>query len=59
MTSKTMSPDVQAPAHSDEEVERLSRELKEQVHRAKDRISDRYSKLMEEPSFAPRENGDG
>ena len=51
-----MSPDVHSELQGDDEVERLSWELKEQVHRAKDRISDRYGKLMEEPSFAPTES---
>jgi hypothetical protein len=40
------------PGAYDEDVERLSNELKQQVKRAKARISDRYGKLMEPRSFA-------
>jgi hypothetical protein len=42
----TENPDFQA-AGDDSEAERLSRELREQVKLAKDRISDRYAKLVE------------
>lgn len=41
------------PAPSDREIERLSEQLKDQMRFAKDRISDRYAKLMEERSFEP------
>jgi hypothetical protein len=47
-----MPPD--APAKSEQierEIERLSEELKEQVQMAKDRLSDRYAKLMEQRTF--------
>ncbi len=36
---------------TDQELDRISQDLKEQVRMAKDRISDRYAKLMEERSF--------
>jgi hypothetical protein len=36
---------------NDDDVERLSEQLKRQVALAKDRISDRYGKLMEARSF--------
>jgi hypothetical protein len=38
------------PPSSDIEVERLSVELRDQIRNAKDRISERYGKLME-PRF--------
>ena len=39
------------PAESEQELDRISSDLKDQVRRAKDRISDRYAKLIEERSF--------
>ncbi len=36
---------------TDQELDRISQDLREQVRMAKDRISDRYAKLMEERSF--------
>jgi len=42
------------PSATEDEVERLSEDLKQQVELAKDRISDRYGKLMETRSFEPR-----
>ena len=42
------------PANSvdvERELDRLSNELKDQVQMAKDRLSDRYVKLMEQRSF--------
>ena len=48
-----MSAESNDPVEADREVERLSVELKQQVQLAKDRISDRYAKLIEEPSFEP------
>ena len=38
----------------EQDVERLSAELREQVQLAKDRISERYGKLMEPRSFERR-----
>ncbi len=37
----------------EQELDRVSQDLKDQVRMAKDRISDRYAKLMEERSFEP------
>ena len=41
------------PQPSEGEIERLSKDLKDQMRFAKERISDRYAKLMEERSFEP------
>ncbi len=41
------------PEGREQELERLSQDLKDQVQMAKDRISDRYAKLIEERSFEP------
>ncbi len=46
-------PDAFSGGYEDE-VERLSQELKQQVGRAKARISERYAKLIEPRSFEPR-----
>jgi hypothetical protein len=44
----------------EEELDRLSRDLKRQVELAKARISDRYGKLVERRSFDPdREDSGG
>ncbi len=40
------------------ELERLSNDLKDQMRFAKERISDRYAKLMEERSFEPEAEKD-
>ncbi len=40
-------------ARSDRQIERLSEDLKGQMRLARDRIADRYAKLMEERSFSP------
>ena len=40
---------------SEREIERLSEQLKDQMRFAKDRIADRYAKLMEERSFDPED----
>jgi hypothetical protein len=42
------------PDDQEQDVERLSAELKAQVERAKERISDRYGKLIEGRSFQPK-----
>ena len=39
------------PEGREQQLERLSQDLKDQVQMAKDRISDRYAKLIEERSF--------
>lgn len=55
MSSRSLSPedpDFQA-ARDDSEAERLSRELREQMKLAKDRISDRYAKLVETHASGP------
>ncbi len=41
------------PAEAKQELDRISSDLVEQVRMAKDRISDRYAKLMEERTFEP------
>ena len=41
------------PEPSEREIERLSEDLREQMRFAKERIADRYTKLMEERSFEP------
>ncbi len=41
------------PQPSEREMELLSEQLKDQMRFAKERISDRYGKLMEERSFEP------
>ncbi len=41
------------PSQPEQELDRLSQDLKDQVQMAKERISDRYAKLMEERSFEP------
>jgi hypothetical protein len=49
-----MRPEIHAePEKSEREIERLSEELRDQMRFAKERISDRYGKLMEERSFEP------
>jgi hypothetical protein len=35
------------------QIERLSEDLKDQMRLARDRIADRYAKLMEDRSFEP------
>ncbi len=35
------------------QLERLSEDLKDQMRMARDRLSDRYAKLMEDRSFEP------
>jgi hypothetical protein len=40
-------------AKSEGEIERLSEDLRDQMRIARDRIADRYAKLMEERSFEP------
>ena len=52
----------EAPAHTLEtegEIERLSENLKDQMRLARDRIADRYAKLMEERSFEAPPEKDG
>jgi len=46
-TRRSHSATPSDPAEIDREVVRLSEDLKAQVRRAKDRISDTYGKLME------------
>ncbi len=46
-----MPTDTTPKTAADQELDRISQDLKEQVRMAKDRISDRYAKLMEERSF--------
>jgi hypothetical protein len=47
-----MPSDIPAkPEDNERELDRLSQELKDQVRMAKDRLSDRYVKLMEQRSF--------
>jgi hypothetical protein len=47
------------PRQVDPDLEQLSEDLKAQVRRAKDRISDRYTRLVEERPFdKPREEKD-
>ncbi len=46
------------PGAYDQDVERLSADLKQQVERAKERISERYSKLVERRSFSPKRGRD-
>ncbi len=41
------------PSQPEQELDRISQDLKVQVRMAKDRISDRYAKLMEKRSFEP------
>ena len=41
------------PEQPEGEIERLSEDLKDQMRFAKERIADRYAKLMEERSFKP------
>ena len=43
------------PEQADREIERLSEDLRSQMRFAKERISDRYGKLMEERSFEPED----
>jgi hypothetical protein len=43
---------------TEQDVERLSKELREQARRAKDRIRERYSKLMEPRSFDRSKDAD-
>ena len=47
-----------APEPSEREIERLSEDLRDQMRFAKERISDRYAKLMEERSFEPDDGED-
>ncbi len=55
-----MSPESPAaPEQPEGEIERLSEELKNQMRFAKERISDRYAKLMEERSFEPGDDKGG
>lgn len=41
------------PGSSEDDIERLSEQLKDEVGRAKERLADRL-KLLQERSFAPR-----
>jgi hypothetical protein len=45
-----MSPD---PAEAERQLDDIAHDLKDQMQLARDRISDRYAKLMEERSFEP------
>jgi hypothetical protein len=47
-----------SPASSDAEIERVSAELKAQARNAKERIRERYGKLMEARSFAPHDRNE-
>ncbi len=42
---------VSPPLAPDDQIERLSEQLKQEVELAKERISDRYGKLMEPRTF--------
>ena len=47
-----MPSDTPARSEQDErELDRVSRDLKDQVQMAKDRLSDRFAKLIEQRSF--------
>jgi len=41
------------PIEAEGQIERLSEDLKDQMRMARDRIADRYTKLMEDRSFEP------
>ena len=49
-----IDPDNAQPGAYDQDVERLSEDLKQQVERAEERISERYGKLVEPRSFEPK-----
>ncbi len=42
-----------SPVEPEGRIERLSEDLKDQMRMARDRIADRYAKLMEERTFEP------
>ena len=42
----------------EQEFERLAQDLRSQMRAARERISDRYAKLMEERSFEPKKTPD-
>ncbi|HEY5411166.1 MAG TPA: hypothetical protein VIJ94_10615 [Caulobacteraceae bacterium] len=48
-----MSADPHDPAEAEDEMEHLGQDLKTQMNLARDRIADRYAKLMEERTFDP------
>ncbi len=51
MPSRRVRTDQEDIPPTEQDVERLSRELREQAMLARDRIRDRYAKLMEPRSF--------
>jgi hypothetical protein len=51
MPSRRVRTDQEDTPPTEQDVERLSSELREQARLARDRIRDRYAKLMEPRSF--------
>lgn len=55
-----MPPDIPAKSEDNErELDRVSQDLKDQVQMAKERLSDRYAKLMEQRCFETDDKADG
>ena len=57
MPSRPVLTDTPETEAAETDVEQLSRELREQMKLAKDRISDRYAKLIEPRSFDDEKAG--